>query len=64
VTLDSTVVVCRLRAAQLGKIMGGNYHLEITVNEYINGKSHLLMVPFHRPTKKRYKIICEEKKIS
>jgi kynureninase len=47
-------------AKPLGKIMGA-LPSEITVMNTLTVNLHLLMVSFYRPTKKRYKIICEEK---
>jgi kynureninase len=47
-------------AAPLGKIMGA-LPSEITVMNTLTVNLHLLMVSFYRPTKKRFKIICEEK---
>jgi kynureninase len=47
-------------AKPLGKIMGA-LPSEITVMNTLTLNLHLLMVSFYRPTKKRYKIICEEK---
>jgi kynureninase len=47
-------------AKPLGKIMGASPS-EITVMNTLTVNLHLLMVSFYRPTKKRYKIICEEK---
>jgi kynureninase len=47
-------------AKPLGKIMGARPS-EITVMNTLTVNLHLLMVSFYRPTKKRYKIICEEK---
>jgi kynureninase len=44
----------------LGKIMGA-IPSEITVMNTLTVNLHLMMVSFYRPTKKRYKIICEEK---
>jgi kynureninase len=47
-------------AKPLGKIMGA-LPSEITVMNTLTVNLHLLMVSFYRPTKERYKIICEEK---
>jgi kynureninase len=47
-------------AKPLGKIMGA-LPSEITVMNTLTVNLHLLMVSFYRPTKKRYRIICEEK---
>lgn len=45
---------------QLSKIVGALPH-EIVVMNSLTVNLHLLMVSFYRPTKKRYKIICEAK---
>ncbi len=47
-------------AKPLSKIVGAKPS-EITVMNTLTVNLHLLMVSFYRPTKKRYKIICEEK---
>lgn len=47
-------------AAPLGKIVGA-LPSEITVMNTLTVNLHLLMVSFYRPTKSRFKIICEEK---
>ena len=46
--------------AQLSKIVG-SLPEEITVMNTLTVNLHLLMVSFYKPTKTRYKIICEEK---
>src|SRR6266536_2667283 len=45
---------------QLSKIIGALPH-EIVVMNQLTVNLHLLMVTFYRPTKERYKIICESK---
>ncbi len=45
---------------QLSKIIGALPH-EIVVMSQLTVNLHLLMVTFYRPTKERYKIICESK---
>lgn len=47
-------------AKPLSKIVGA-LPSEITVMNTLTVNLHLLMVSFYRPTKSRYKIICEEK---
>lgn len=47
-------------AQPLSKIVGA-LPSEITVMNTLTVNLHLLMVSFYRPTKKRFKIICEEK---
>jgi len=46
--------------ALLSKIIGAKPH-EIVVMNQLTVNLHLLMTTFYRPTKKRYKIICEAK---
>ena len=45
---------------QLSKVIGCNPE-EVVVMNSLTVNLHLLMVSFYRPTKERYKIICEEK---
>jgi kynureninase len=45
---------------QLSKIVGCKEH-EVVVMNSLTVNLHLLMVSFYRPTKQRYKIICETK---
>lgn len=45
---------------QLSKILGCKEH-EVVVMNQLTVNLHLLMVSFYRPTKQRYKIICEAK---
>lgn len=47
-------------AEPLSKIVGA-LPSEVTVMNTLTVNLHLLMVSFYQPTKKRYKIICEEK---
>ena len=49
-----------LLAHPLSKVVGAKVE-EITVMNTLSVNLHLLMVSFYRPTKKRFKIICEEK---
>ncbi|PCJ92720.1 MAG: kynureninase [Flavobacteriaceae bacterium] len=47
-------------AGPLAKIVGAK-EKEISVMNTLTANLHFLMVSFYRPTKKRFKIICEEK---
>ena len=47
-------------AGRLSKVVGAKPS-EITVMNTLTVNLHLMMISFYRPTKKRYKIICEEK---
>jgi kynureninase len=48
---------------QLGRIVGGQPH-EIVVMNQLTVNLHLLMVSFYRPTRRRFKIICEARAFS